>query len=472
MNRAGKPNALNLQVRNSRVRRGDDKSNRICHEFSPGGIYRKWVGRMKAEILLVTILSLVLNLLSIMALPTDLSQPRRARTDSTRSQAAYFTGQYSNLFADLLGKNGQAVSDKVDRAFSLLFFGDDRTQRVYFPDKSDSTMAYIEDIGNGDVRTEGMSYGMMIAVQMDRKDVFDKLWKWAKTYMHIKSGQHEGYFAWHCKTDGTILDSNAASDGEEWFVMSLFFASGRWGNGRGIFDYSKEANEILNTMLHKEDEAGHGDVTNMFDKNERLVVFVPEKGASGFTDPSYQLPHYYELWSRWADKDGEFWKEAATSSRKLLRKAANQETGLCPDYSHFDGTPVSSWPGGHDEFRFDAWRVAMNVAMDYEWFAEEKWEVEECNKLLNFFADQGIEEYGNQYTLDGRQLGRDHSTGLVAMNAAAALASTNADRKDFVEALWNVPIPSGHYRYYDGMLYLLGLLQVSGNFRIYPPAGR
>ena len=61
--------------------------------------------------------------------------------------------------------------------------------------------------------------------------------------------------------------------------------------------------------------------------------------------------------------------------------------------------------------------------------------------------------------------------GLVAMNAVAALASTNENRKDFVEELWNTSIPSGHGRYYDGMLYLLAMLQVSGNFRIYDPAG-
>lgn len=58
------------------------------------------------------------------------------------------------------------------------------------------------------------------------------------------------------------------------------------------------------------------------------------------------------------------------------------------------------------------------------------------------------------------------------MNAVAAIASTNANRKDFVEALWKAPVPSGIYRYYDGMLYMLGLLQVSGNFRIYSPAAK
>lgn len=378
--------------------------------------------------------------------------------------------EHRNLFSNLLGKSESEIKSRIDTAFMRLFFGEDDTQRVYYP--VSPGMAYIEDIANKDVRTEGMSYGMMIAVQMDRKDVFDRLWKWAKTYMQIKEGPHKGYFAWHCKPDGTILDSNAASDGEEWFVMSLFFASNRWGDGTGIYNYGREAQSILHTMLHKEDEANHGNVTNMFDKKEKLVVFVPVTGACEFTDPSYQLPHYYELWSEWANQDNEFWQEAAAASRVLLRKAANPVTGLCPDYSNFDGTPVRFWRGNHDDFRFDAWRVGMNVAIDYMWFGKDEWEVEECNRLLDFFTSKGIAKYGNQYTLDGKELAKDHSTGLVAMNAVAALASTNENRGEFVKALWDAKIPSGYYRYYDGLLYMLAMLQVSGNFRIYSPAGR
>ncbi|HUI29382.1 MAG TPA: glycosyl hydrolase family 8 [Candidatus Acidoferrales bacterium] len=387
-------------------------------------------------------------------------------------KGAYYTGVYENLFAELLGKNESQVKSKLDSAFSQLFFGNDSTQRVYFPDSSDSTMAYVEDIANHDVRTEGMSYGMMIAVQMDNKNVFNRIWKWAKSYMQVKSGPHEGYFAWHCRPDGTLLDSNAASDGEQWFVMSLFFASARWGNGDGIYNYTAEAQKILYTMMHKEDDPAHDKVTNMFNNERRLVVFVPTVSADGFTDPSYQLPHYYELWSRWADKDNQFWCDAASTSRKLIREAANPTTGLCPDYCNFDGTIVTFWHGGHQDFRFDAWRVAMNVAVDYEWFMADDWESTECNRLLAFFRSEGINSYGNQYALEGKRLGNDHSTGLVAMNAVAALASTSDDRKAFVEALWNARVPAGLYRYYDGMLYMLAMLQVSGNFKIYDPTGK
>ena len=386
-------------------------------------------------------------------------------------KGAYFTGKYPNLFKELLGKNELEIKSKISSAFDQLFYGNDNTQRIYYPVADD--MGYIKDVGNGDVRTEGMSYGMMIAVQMNKKKEFDRLWKWVKTYMQHKNGQHENYFAWQCNVDGAIIDSNSASDGEEWFVMSLFFASARWSNGEGIYNYKAEAQKILDAMLNKVESSNGGNVvTDMFNKKEKQVVFVPAGQADDFTDPSYHLPHFYELWARWADKNNRFWHEAADSSRKFLMKAVNPTTGLAPDYALFNGSPYDFLSGGHNNFRFDAWRVAMNIALDYSWFAKgdsqrDKWEVTQSNRLLNFFYSQGIDTYGNGYTLDGKKISNDHSAGLVAMNAAAALASTNENRKEFVEALWNEKIPDGHWRYYDGLLYMMGLLQVSGNFRIY-----
>jgi oligosaccharide reducing-end xylanase len=114
----------------------------------------------------------------------------------------------------------------------------------------------------------------------------------------------------------------------------------------------------------------------------------------------------------------------------------------------------------------------MNVALDYAWFAKDPWAVAQSNKLLNFFHSQGIGKYGSLYALDGRRLSENHSVGLVAMNAVACLASTNENRREFVEELWNTPVPSGPGRYYDGLLYMLAMLQVSGNFKIYDPTGK
>lgn len=379
-------------------------------------------------------------------------------------KAAFETGVYPNLFRDYLGKSDDEIQAKIDVSWEQLFYGDDSTERVYYPVGSD--MAYISDIANEDVRSEGMSYGMMIAVQLNKKEEFDRLWKWTKTYMHQKDGGYKGYFAWHCKTDGTQLAANPAADGEVWFITALFFADGRWGSGEGFYNYRAEAQSILDTALHSEDR---GDLTtDLFDAETKQVVFVPQLGNnSQFTDPSYHMPHFYELWARWADKDNDFWAEAAQVSRDYLPKAVHPETGLAPNYSEFDGSPVSDPYNGN--FRYDAFRVGANVGVDYAWFAPSRWHVEQSNRLLSFFASQGMDDYKAEYLLTGEPEVGHRSSGLMATNAVAALAADREIGEPFVQALWDQPLPTGQYRYYDGLLMMLGLLQVSGNFQIYEP---
>ncbi|MDE6510809.1 MAG: family 43 glycosylhydrolase, partial [Muribaculaceae bacterium] len=124
-------------------------------------------------------------------------------------------GEYRNYFADL-GYTQKETDEKLKEIFEGVFFGPDK---VYF--EADDTTAYISDIKNKDVRTEGMSYGMMIAIQFDRKDIFDKLWRWAKKHMQHHDGPNDGYFAWSCKTDGTPNALGSASDGELFFITSL-----------------------------------------------------------------------------------------------------------------------------------------------------------------------------------------------------------------------------------------------------------
>jgi oligosaccharide reducing-end xylanase len=108
--------------------------------------------------------------------------------------------------------------------------------------------------------------------------------------------------------------------------------------------------------------------------------------------------------------------------------------------------------------------------VDWAWWAADPRERELSDKLQAFFEAQGIDTYGDTYALDGKKLTDPHLPGLVAMNAVASLAATDqARRRKFVEALWKAPVPAGEWRYYDGMLYLFGLLHLSGEFHIWPP---
>jgi oligosaccharide reducing-end xylanase len=444
---------------------------------------------------------------------------------------AYSTGNYRDLFAEA-GHPHAETQARLDKTFQQLFHGDATYERVYFEAGSNANgpLAYITDWANNDARTEGMSYGMMIAVQMNRKHEFDALWNWANTYMLITDPNNPdvGYFAWSMSTDGTPRATGPAPDGEEYYAMALLFAARRWGNGHGIYDYLAQADRILRGMVHHptltftgpfrihpddppfvypkdgfaslnrdaheqarvdlEIEAkgegktlpqpphfdpskfAHMPTTSgpMMNTGYAEVAFVPEKGGNSFTDASYHLPAFYELFARWGpSEDRDFWLRCADVSRELFARATNPDTGLAPDRSNFDFTPQLDRNGKQVPFAYDAWRVASNWSVDASWWHKDPRETVLSDRIQRFLAAQGVSFFVDQYTLDGKPLSTRHSTGMVATTAVSSLAATpGANERAFVDELWRTPIPVGEQRYYDGMLYLMSMLHASGEFRI------
>ena len=428
------------------------------------------------------------------------------------SKGGFETKRYRNLFAEA-GHSREDVDKRLQEVFNNVFYG---PNKVYF--EVGDSMGYISDIKNHDARTEGMSYGMMIAVQMDKKDIFDRLWRWSKKYMHHQDGPRKGYFAWSCKTDGTRNAEGAASDGELYYITSLIFASNRWGNDTGI-NYKAEAQYILNSIQPREytveggfpafggfapQQQGPRQIY-LIDPTTRLITFTPDGFGQRFTDPSYHIPAFYEVWARWAD-DGraDLWLDCAAKSREFLHKCINDTTGLNPDMCQYDGSlmqmpsfrrpspnnqqssPATQPRNGGSNFRYDSWRVPMNIALDYEWScADREWQQQYGEKIQNFLYAQGIDTFVDQYRVDGslpegneilqaggfRKL--RHSIGLVATSAAASVLCQHEKKHEFIEALWNAshePFDDGYFdAYYDGLLRLFAFMHLSGNYQVIFP---
>ncbi|MDD5900205.1 MAG: glycosyl hydrolase family 8, partial [Lachnospiraceae bacterium] len=291
-----------------------------------------------------------------------------------------------------------------------------------------------------------------------------------KTYMYMEDGWNAGYFAWSCATDGKKNAYGPAPDGEEFFAMALFFASRRWGDGEGIFNYSAQARELLHTCVHKGENGTQGGP--MWNPENKLIEFVV---GCGFSDPSYHCPHFYELFAEYAnEEDREFWKEAAKASREYLKKACHPVTGLNAEYAEYDGSPkvldeeaVKMFGSRHDWFYSDAYRTIANIALDYEWFGKSEELREIADKVQKFFAETVKDHPEQTYLIDGTVLEQPalHPVGLLATNAQASLAAKGAHAKEFVMKFWNTPLRKGDRRYYDNCLYLFALLALSGNYR-------
>ncbi len=491
-------------------------------------------------------MQLVRNAIAVAALSALLTGSAIAQyvTDGT---GAYKTGHYRNLFAEH-GHSPAETHAKIEAAFQQFFHGDPQTQSVYFETgkNANGPLAYVTDWANNDARTEGMSYGMMICVQLNKKHEFDAIWNWAHTYMLITDPKNPsvGYFAWSMNTDGTPRSTGPAPDGEEYFAMSLYFAAHRWGNGKGIYDYQAEADKILHGMRHHPVLTGTGPfrihpddppftppnhpwpspnetarekaaakaaadaaasargsdskpqaapkppsfpqfasrprgpytetIGPMVNEEHTMILFVPNVEHQ-VTDPSYHLPAFYDLWARWGPpEDRAFWAHAAEVSRAFFTKVTGPETALTPERANFDATPAIGWDHKPADFGYDSWRSVSNWSVDASWWG--KWPNKNpdartlSDRYQRFLIGQGINQFVDRYTLDGKPLSQRHSPGMLATAAVGSLAATKGANADaFVDALWSMPEPAGEQRYYDGMLYLMSLMHCAGEFRIWNP---
>ena len=412
------------------------------------------------------------------AMAVKAMQPNQQKQCTPWTKGALETGCYRNLFVER-GYSKKQVDEKLHNVFNEVFYG---PHKVYF--EAGDTLGYITDIKNHDVRTEGMSYGMMIAVQLDKKDIFDRIWRWSKKYMQHQKGSREGYFAWSCKTDGTRNADGSASDGELYYITSLIFAANRWGNDTGI-NYRKEAQRILNCSFAKNGEDG---VMPIINKDNYLITFTPDKFGGRFTDPSYHISAFYEVWSRWAyDGRTDFWQKAATAAREYLHKVIDDKTWLNPDLSNYDGSALKYRDKEMKTFRYDSWRVPANITIDYQWScADHEWQQKYGEKIQNFFYSKGLDKFVDQYNIDGSRPSEDdilaagdypkklrHSIGLLATISSTSLMCSHSISNEFVDALWNLkhePSTDGYFdAYYDGLLRLFQFMQLSGNYRVILP---
>ena len=372
---------------------------------------------------------------------------------------AYYTGNYESPFKKILGKTDAEIQEKMDALWNHYFKGDDNS-KVYYDKGSE---AYIKDINNNDVRSEGMSYGMMIAVQTGHKEEFDKLWNWAKNHMWHKSGGWDGYFAWQRNDSGTGGDDNCAPDGEMYFMMSLLFAANRWNDSK----YMEDAQYILKKMW---DNGQH----SLFNPQHYVITFQPQGNENNFSDPSYDLPAYVDLFARWSTSNQDKWSKAAKATRDHLYKSSNTKSGLFSDYNNFDGTPHGVNYNAHaEQYMYDAMRCAMNFGMDYYLFGVDSARQEEmARRIIDFFEKDGYKHA--RFNWDGSNPQEQYTQGEAGANAVAAMALINDSKYDAavkknLELAWDTKFMTGQYRYYDGLVHYLAMLHLSGTFKIWKP---
>lgn len=373
------------------------------------------------------------------------------------------TDGYKNYWMSL-GKDPVEIEARAQAIWQAIL----HDEVVGFSAETENNELYFIDTGNDDVRTEGQSYGMTIAALMDDQVSFDKTWRWTLNHMYLTDGPCRGYFAWSVPLDGRPRAAGPAPDGEEFLAYSLILAAKRWGKGAdtgesclGIpyFDYAAWAKRILTDVLHRKP----GEAGPMWTENN-LIEFVPD---SGFTDPSYHLPHVYRLFADASKpEDRERWLEIEAASLAYLPKAMHPVTGMNPEYSSYEGEAILG--RDHHNFFSDAYRTIMNIALAATWPGREteQWMIDAAESLAEFFYWIPTDEF-RRYELDGTDGGRfsRHPIGLLASLATTYVISQTEETKTLALRFWDTPLRDGRRRYYDNFLYAFAFLALAGMYR-------
>jgi len=419
--------------------------------------------------------------------PTDQPPTDQPPTDQTPASPDRPTRGTANLFTDVLGIPVADVDSKIHTVINRIFgIGTNEPSppvlgqgfRLYYELPQDPSEAFIWASDTNEVRSEGQSYGMMLAVQMNMQTEFNKLWKFADDKMRFRTNDGwNNYFRWQGTVSASannitvnFAQNGPAPDGESYIAAALYLANRRWGS-EGAVNYLAEAQSLTSAMLNNTASNGR---TPVIDPQSNMVVFFPSGTAATFSDPSYHVPAFYEIFAQdGPQQDSARWRQIAQTSRQYFVSSANGNTGLHPDYAAFTGGTVAG-NAPHDQFQFDAWRVMMNMAIDYTWTAPNASLKTQIEKYHSFFANYTTDAANNVSAslfringnlgtnTAGQDDGGGSSTALTAMLATGALVSDASNIQMYVDNAWNVGQQSGTYRYYQELVYALGMLSSAG----------
>ena len=306
----------------------------------------------------------------------------------------------------------------------------------------------------GDAVSEGVGYGMLVALYANDQASFNKMWDAANTVMW---GQCS--YNWQMAADGKITGMGAASDAEEDIALALIFAdklvsAGKWKaytSTKFGYDYKTHAQKILDCMWSSKQITSSG-------------ILAPGAGWGGneFVNPGYFSPAWYKIFAKF-DSNGDRWNQVVDKSYEIISKSPGYSMGMVPDWM----TPNGGWVGssglGYNAyfesrgFYKDAIRILWRVAIDAIWFDEQRaktflknaltfinskggakaanfYQIEKAGELLP--ADDKWTEFNNSKDTTTWRYRREHSHLTIGMWATAAMAvGEKADRIAFSEEM-------------------------------------
>jgi endo-1,4-beta-D-glucanase Y len=317
--------------------------------------------------------------------------------------------------------------------------------------------------------SEGVGYGMLMAVMLDDQPTFDVIYDAAHQVM---LDPETGLFNWRASNTGSITGYSSATDAEIDISAALIFAQrrvelGQWGQ-HAQRPYDERVRSLLDAMWAQQvaDERylkpGH-----LFGDGRSII------NLSYFAPAWFRLFNQFERSNRWAPLIDQGYESLYATDGAVL--------GLAPDWSTADGQPAFEFcdQEGRDrascryDMTYDAIRVPWRIGIDCLWFSEER-ACEWSRRSAQFMNSLPDHQLARMYDMRGDVLVdyQDEvmiSMWLVGMIAADDQALVSQLEQALLQRSGNV-LTAGHWgetpqQYYQQSLALFAAALLSGDFR-------
>lgn len=214
----------------------------------------------------------------------------------------------------------------------------------------------IDYVNNRITTSEGQSYAMLVAVNIDDRQAFDLIWNWTKNNLQVRTVDRLLAWKWGERLPGTwdIIDLNNATDADIITALALLDAAGKWNNE----DYRNEALSIMGSIQEK----------LIIKRRERLFILP---GYYGFTpeddlviNPSYLIVPAYKKFARYSQQD--FWNRLYEDSIYILPNSTFGKYSLPADWVVWNPAGPKVFSKKNDLFGYEAVRVLLYLLSEID----------------------------------------------------------------------------------------------------------
>jgi len=311
--------------------------------------------------------------------------------------------------------------------------------------------------------SEGIGYGMLLAVYMNDQSLFDNLWQYEQHWT-----DKNGLMNWYILPDGSGLAPNGsggATDADEDMAFALVMADKQWG-GQGSLS--------MTYLAYAQQQIGHIWASEILDSK---LPLPGEWGGWNTVNISYFAPAYYRDFATldpshdWAAVIQTVYD---TIDYAVTAANGNQSNGLVPawcDDSHGSPcTPIDMGIANDVGYQYDSCRTPFRIGLDWCWNGEPRAQAYVA-LTSTFFSAIGATNIADTYAINGTPMPQHpggHSAAFVGTAGVGAMSSPMYSQ--FVDDAY-AGVATLTYlvggTYYDDSWTAMSLLMMSANFLDY-----